>query len=153
VLAAFALFANVSTSEQGPPHHSGGPFFVNGAAMKVEHCPKCNSESVYDQWQNGRKLSQRCYDCGWLGPSRIPEQKEIPISREVRTGQFNGWHYEICDRYGHTMVLSRYYSKEEDARRELAKDMAHGATDADAGPYTAVLWRPTVTVQGEVVRQ
>jgi hypothetical protein len=110
-------------------------------------------------------LQQYCYDidndqllvtgCGWVGEPRTPEQRDIVTSKRLFVDTFTGWHYEVYDKYGHIMISSRYYGEEEDARKNLEKDLEKGLKDEVAGPYTAVLFNiPTIVViEGQLIKK
>jgi hypothetical protein len=120
---------------------------------KVEVCPNCGGTDLGDQWWGGgRLLKQYCRGCTWRGPTRVPEQREVKITKKVLTGQFAGWYYEVFDRYGHAMIYSRHYQSEEEADKDLQREMESGRKDQEAGPYTGVLWPAYVEVQGKVYR-
>lgn len=116
---------------------------------KYPECPHCGN-SLGDMWCRGRKLRQGCYDCGWKGKERTPEQQEIKTTRCVRAGSMGGHTFEVYDCYGHTLMASRSYLTCEEAeaalKRELTKDYK------DAQPCTGVLWPATVTVQGTLIQ-
>ena len=116
--------------------------------MKYKKCPNCGESGLGDRWQRERKLQQHCYDCGWKGEIRTPEKKQIKSTKTVQVGQFHGYHYEIFDKYGHTMVISRYYDSWESADAAIKKEIEKGKTNKYAGPFTGILWPSTVKVKG-----
>ena len=118
--------------------------------MKLTKCPTCGNKSLSDQWQRNRKLQQACSECGWLGKIRTPEILEVRTSKDVCVNQFNGFCYQVFDKYGHIMTFSRTYYAEEEAEKELLKELKQGKSDKDAGPYTGILWPDVVCVEGKV---
>jgi hypothetical protein len=116
--------------------------------MKFKECPICEGSYLGDIWQKGRKLQQVCHDCGWKGEIRTPEKKRINYTKSIRVGQFHGYHYEIFDKYGHTMVISRYYDSWDAADAAIKEEIEKGKTNKYAGPFTGILWPATVKVKG-----
>lgn len=111
-----------------------------------KECPKCEFVDLGDQWVGpGRRLMQYCYACGWCGPRRVPEQKEIKTVKPI-----GGYNYEVFDCYGHLLISSQTYGTEKDAKAGLYSDLKRGLADKEAGPYKAVLW--PASVQGELFK-
>jgi hypothetical protein len=119
--------------------------------IKLKQCPECEG-SLNDYWAKGRKLQQHCTWCGWKGEIRVPESRLIEDTKTICTGQFSGFSYEMFDKYGCTLIMSRSYDTEVAAVIEIEKELIYGKTDKDAGPYTAVLWPDTVIVQGTIYK-
>ena len=119
---------------------------------KVRECPDCGETLRSDCWTAGRKLQQRCEKCGWKGEPRVPETREIKSTKEVMAGQFYGFHYQIFDKYGYYLTISRYYDTKEDATKKMNDDLARDNTQLDLAPCTAILWPNMVTVTGEVFK-
>ena len=120
--------------------------------VKLKRCPRCDEPHLADEWQRGRKLRQRCYECDWVGEPRTPEKQRIQQTRTISVGPFSGFHYEIFDQYGHAMVSSRYYGKRETAVKELRADLESHSKMPNAGPCKGVLWPATVKVKGELFK-
>jgi hypothetical protein len=120
--------------------------------MKLDVCPNCECDDLSDRWVAGRKLQQKCNDCGWKSESRIPETIPIRTSKIICINRFNGFEYEVFDRYGHIMIHSRSYSSRDEMIKNLEEDMKRSETDVNAGPYTAVIWNDVIEVQGEVYK-
>ena len=118
----------------------------------LKECFNCGSTNLGDRWTAGRLLEQHCYECGWTAQPRIPEKLPIVVVKQVKVNQFWGFHYEVFDRYGHMMVSSRYYDKEDEAETALNKELERGKKDFNAGPYTAVLWPARTLVEGRVFK-
>ncbi|MFA5299609.1 MAG: hypothetical protein WC389_15580, partial [Lutibacter sp.] len=104
--------------------------------MKIKTCPECGSTLGSDCWTTGRKLMQRC-DCGWKGEPRIPETLPIQDTKNVRVGQFWGYHYEIFDKYNHLLTSSRYYGTEKETLEEMQSDLTHSNKSPDMAPCKA----------------
>jgi hypothetical protein len=117
---------------------------------KLIKCPDCGEPLGTDCWVAGRKLQQRCDECGWQGEPRIPETVKIKTTKEVQVNMFGGFYYEAFDKYGHLLIASRSYDTEPEAIQELKKDLARCNKSADVAPCTAVLWGNKVTVKGRV---
>lgn len=114
------------------------------------NCPDCKSDYLGDRWVGrGRNLAQFCYDCGWEGSHRTPEQREVQSVKEVSLG--TGFYYEVFDCYGHPMISSRTYPTEEAAMKDLVIVM--NDYDNETGPYTAVLWPATAVITGKCFTQ
>ena len=118
--------------------------------MKFTKCPKCGSRHLTDRWKKNRKLQQSCDECKWQSPIRTPEIIKIETIKRVIVNQFNGFCYEVFDKYGHIMTYSRSYNKKKEAEFYLFQEMTRGKEDRDAGPYTGILWPDVVCVKGEV---
>lgn len=124
---------------------------------KQANCPMCGSDRLGDRWVAGRKLQQHCLDfteddgfpCEWEGESRVPEQRPIRRSKSVMLNSSGC--YEIFDRYGYTMVLSASFLSKRAAMPHIQAELRRGATDADAGPYTALWWSGTTYSRGTIV--
>lgn len=113
--------------------------------MKHENCPKCNSPYLGDRWVRERKLQQFCADswseddnCGWEGEPRVPEIKKIVKSQSTLFSVGNC--YEVFDRYGYTMILSRGYSSKKAAMPSILRELERGLADVHAGPYRVLWW-------------
>ena len=123
--------------------------------MKVKKCPKCGSTQIGDRWVSGRKLQQYCsishedWDeiCGWKGEPRTPERRRITDTKNLRLDNFSGWDYIVYDKFGHEMTLSRTYRSESAAKTELERELKQGEKDANAGPYTGVLFNTPTTIK------
>lgn len=116
-------------------------------------CPRCDSRNLGDQWVGpGRKLQQHCEECGWRGVPRVPEQKVVQTTKEVKVNQFYGFEYHLFDCYGHAMVYSRTYNNEKEAELALREELKRGEKDKEAGPYTGVLWPATTVVEGKLFK-
>ena len=118
----------------------------------VTVCPICGSNRLTRQWCVGRTLSQKCYDCDWIGEPKIPEDIPIITTKKVLTGQFDGFHYEVFDKYGYILTCSRTYVSKDEAMDNMRKELKLGKKDLDAGPYTAVFWPPSVLVRGKIFK-
>ena len=118
---------------------------------KLEFCPEC-AESLGDQWVKGRRLQQYCEQCSWKGLARIPERLEIKTTKNINANMFSGFHYEIFDKYGHIMTISRSYDDKSKATEKMNIELARGKCDEDAGPYVAILWPDSVAVVGEIFK-
>lgn len=121
-------------------------------STKIKECPECGERLHSDCWIQGRMLQQHCEECGWKGKPRIPETQEIKDTREARTGQFYGWHYEIFDKYGHYLTISRYYPTRKEATDEMDRQLTRDNEQPDLSPCTAILWPDKVLVQGEIFK-
>jgi hypothetical protein len=119
--------------------------------MKTK-CPECGNNRLGDVWVKGRHLQQHCYECDWKGPIRIPEKKGIETTIKINVGRFGGFQYTVFDRYGYPKTFSRSYATKIEAEEDLNKEVVHGKTDQDAGPYTGILWPDKVEVKGEVFK-
>lgn len=115
-----------------------------------EECPECFSEHLRVCVCKHRLNRQECYECGWTGEPFVPEQRVVRTSRDILVDR--GCCYELFDKYGHPILLSGVFPSEADARKQAEKDVAHGRTDEDAGPYKAVVWPRSVKVKGELVQ-
>ena len=140
--------------------------------MKIKVCPQCGNKELGDRWSSngphGRMLEQYCegidedevlppehYEekfhhnwgmmvrvCNWVGEARTPEIQNIRTVRKHGWETDRGSLIEIFDRYGHTMSYGGNYGKDVEAY--IAKELARGLTDADAGPYKATYWKGSV---------
>lgn len=122
-----------------------------GNKLLLKECPDCGM-AVHDCWTKGRKLQQRCDMCGWGGEPRVPETIAIKDTKNIRVGQFYGFHYEIFDKYGHISTISSYYQTEEEAVKEMKDSLARRNKQPDLAPCTAVLWPNVVAIKGEVFK-
>lgn len=122
--------------------------------MKFDKCPKCGASSTYlnDYWTKGRKLKQFCIECDWEGEPRVPETIPVESTKQVQVHKFFGWCYSVFDRYGHTLIVSKAHSSRECAVEALNKDLDIWNKNPDVGPCKAVLWPPSVSVEGQVFR-
>ena len=121
-----------------------------GRIMNKEiKCPVCDYKTK-NRWVKHRMLQRYCNCCGWKDKPRIPEKIEIKTGRWVFVDEFCQYNYRLYDKYGHTLSFSRSYPTEEEAIQELMKEINRGKKDADAGPYTGVLWPDRVFVEGKV---
>jgi hypothetical protein len=138
-----------------------------GSVMaKLNKCPQCGHTELGDRWSSkGRRLlEQHCEGidedeelpkgqyrnefyhnwgrwvrvCNWVGEARTPEVLKIVRSS---SDMFNkAGCYEIFDRFGHAMCLSRGFGTKKDAMPEIQRELKRGVTDPDAGPYKALWW-------------
>ena len=120
----------------------------------VDRCPMCQESDLGDRWCRGRKLQQYCRDayCGWEGPVRVPEDQQIVTTKYVSVNQFAGFCYELYDRYGHVMVLSKSFPREEDCMVVAQAELDRCNADPECKPCTAVIWPATIKVKGRVLR-
>jgi Zn ribbon nucleic-acid-binding protein len=118
--------------------------------MPTKICPQCQSKDLGDRWCSGRKLQHYCRDCGWEGNQRVPELKKIQTTKFVTVDQFNGFVYEVFDKYGHISTMSETFRSEAAAKKSLLEELENGLRkDNVAGPYTGVLWPAKVKVKGK----
>jgi hypothetical protein len=120
--------------------------------MKLKNCPQCGESYLGDRWQPRRKLQQYCHECDWIGKPRTPEKQRISAVKTIPANHFSGFQYEVFDKYGHPLIHSQSYETEEEARKDLRKDLNRGKINENAGPYTAVLWPATVKVKGKRIK-
>lgn len=59
---------------------------------------------------------------------------------------FSGWDYIVYDKYGHTLIMSQTFGSEKQAMKSLERELNCGKNKADAGPYTAVLFKTPASV-------
>lgn len=128
--------------------------------MKYDKCPKCGSTYLGDRWVVGRKLQQYCYisdsdeRCNWKSDPRTPKRRPISNSKKLLVDESPGWDYIVYDKFGHVMTLSHTYSREDAALSELKRELKRGETDANAGPYTGVLFKTpsSVVIRGKMFK-
>lgn len=121
---------------------------------RLKECPKCGGEGLRTCWTKGRMLRQECADCdscGWAGKPFVPEKKAI---RTVRTipSDFGAWHFEGFDKYGHTFLYSQAYASEAKAAAAAREELARHGEDSPMFPCVAIVWPPTTTVRGKLIR-
>jgi hypothetical protein len=139
--------------------------------MKFDKCPQCGNKELGDRWtsrgQHTRMLEQHCDAvdedevlaakdtrsewhhswgeyvrvCNWVGEARYPEVQKIVRSSSQRFNKAGC--YEIFDRFGHTMCLSRGFGTKAEAMPDIQRELKRGVTDTDAGPYKALWWAPS----------
>jgi hypothetical protein len=123
---------------------------------KVECCPECGSTNIGDRWASGRKLQYYCgeEDCYWTAEPRTPSKRRITDTKDLRVDDFSGWDYIVYDKYGHVATYSRTYNGEASAMKELERELVRGEKDANAGPYTGVLFQTPsrVTIKGKMFK-
>jgi hypothetical protein len=117
--------------------------------VKYETCPECGGH-LLDCFQRGHKLQQECGVCDWEGEVRTPEQRAIQSTCEIEVSYSGGFVFTVFDRFGHGILSSRSYATAELARVDIKRELERGR-GVVAGPYTAVLWPASVTVEGEVI--
>ena len=138
--------------------------------MKLDKCPQCGHDDLSDRWSSkgGRLLEQYCrgidedevlppehYEekfhdgwnmmvrvCNWVGEARTPEVQKVRTIRKYGWECDRGSLIEIFDRFGHTTSYGGNYG--DDVEAYIAKELARGLTNADAGPYKAVYWKGSV---------
>ena len=120
--------------------------------MRITECPQCGGY-LGDQWTSEHKLQQYCQDddCEWKGVPRIPEQLVIETTQSVQVGHFWGWHFEAFDTYGHLVISSKYYNSKDECMQDITPAL-NRSREYSYGPYTFVLWPPTVQVRGEIIK-
>jgi hypothetical protein len=119
---------------------------------KLKECPICGG-SLVECWTEGRTLRQECVDCIWKGTPRIPEKQKIRTTKDIFVDQFNGFNYEIFDKYGCIMAHSKTYYNKKEAIKALKKDIEHDNKYPEYGaPVTGILWPDVITVTGEVFK-
>jgi hypothetical protein len=116
-------------------------------------CPNCGSDYISDRWVAGRKLQRSCNDCGWKEKPRTPDRRVIKNTKFIKANQFQGFHYEVYDQYGHETTFSRSYGTAEEARVELLNELSKLNKHPNYAPCTGILWPDRVEVVGEVVRE
>lgn len=114
--------------------------------MKPKSCPSCDSEDIGDRWCAHRMLQYFCRDCEWAAPIRTPSKRKITNIKSLLVDDFFGFDYVIYDKYGHTSTVSRTYSTENAAQKEMEEDLIRGEKNDDAGPYTGVLFKTPAQV-------
>lgn len=115
-------------------------------------CPKCG-EHTTECWQRKRMLARVCKGesgCGWQGKPYFPPKKPVRTVKTIGTG--HSWEFEGFDRYGHTYMMSRGYGSKEECENAAREDVARQNRDPDMAPCSAIVWPPTTTVRGTLIR-
>lgn len=120
--------------------------------MKRKTCPKCETINLGDRWVAGRKLQQYCRECLWKGEPRIPELIKKIDTKEIMVNYFDGFNYEIFDKYGHNLLSSKYYSTKTEAIASLKKQLKLCNSDPLVSPCTGIFWPNVITVKGEIYK-
>jgi len=118
--------------------------------MKYKECPECGEPHLADEWQRGRKLRQRCHECGWVGEPRTPEKQRVSKVKTICASQFSGYCYEVFDQYGHAITSSRSYGRRDEALKAMFEDIERDERMPNVAPCRAVLWPATVKVRGQL---
>jgi len=75
---------------------------------------------------------------------------DINLTKKIQVGNFHGFRFEVFDRYGHILLISKSYYLKLDAIDEIERQIEYSKTDINAGPYKDVLWPNVVSVTGEL---
>lgn len=119
--------------------------------MKLNECPECGGR-LRTVIASKRLNRQECLDysyCCWQGEVFEPETRPIPGSVRYYPMLGSGWHFQIVDKYGQPFMSSRAYGQREDAVENLLGEL-NRYSNRDGGPLTAILFPPSVEVQGEI---
>ncbi len=123
----------------------------------VTVCPACHCDDIRTVWAPKRKLQKECRadDCNWKGAPYAPPRKPVVPSRVVSTGR-GGWEYTLYDQYGHVAAFSRSYGSQTACHAAALRDIeqhSDGPVGHLYGECKAVVWPPTVRVQGTLVQR
>jgi hypothetical protein len=119
--------------------------------MKIKICPICGSGDIGDKWVKGRKLVRYCRTCYWTDRHpRTPKKKEVETTKDIYVN--SPCSFEIYDKYGYILMISKAYCKHDICKKELLKEIQIGKKDKMAGPYTGLIWPEKVKITAEVVK-
>lgn len=119
---------------------------------KIENCPNgCEEYSLSTCWAMERKLVQKCPECHWTGVPYTPPKRRISASKRVFTNDA-AWVYEGFDQFGHTFVHSRSYSSRKACEEAAREEVNKASLDPHYGRCSAVVWPPSTTLRGKVIR-
>lgn len=118
----------------------------------MEKCPECGSTDLHDRWKAGRKLQRGCNDCDWEEAPRTPEILPIKNTKRISANHFSGFCFEVFDKYGHTLLISKSYDSKDKAKEDAVHYMKKWNQSPECGPCTSVVWPNTVEVTGEIIK-
>ena len=124
--------------------------------MKYKECPKCGCEEGYYGFTTilvkERKNQQICKKCRWKGEPFTPETKSIESKKIIAADRFEGFNFEVFDRYGQLMFHSKSYHAEDDAFNEMKQALLIREKYEFSTPCTGILWPDVVVVKGKMYK-